>query len=474
MSAAKASKKKPVADVQDALMPPATPALAGAEPLTPTPDTPRAKPRKPRVDTNEGTEDTLMPVAEPKIIHLPDMEVAPETAKTKSETVSELTAEAVSKPAAKPKAVKKSVSKPVADVVSAAEPIAATAETVSAPTAETAVEPIAAAAVEPVAKTIVEAVSKPTAKSANKPAKTAAVEPAAKTVAEVPAEPAVEAIAEPIVEPAAAFRALNLGEPTMRAIIEAGFEAPTPIQEQSIPVLLAGHDLIGQAQTGTGKTAAFALPLAEKLDAGLNHVQAIILLPTRELCIQVAQETHNLTKYSRMRVVPVYGGQPIDRQFRALMGGPQIVVGTPGRVLDHLRRGTLKLGQIRMVILDEADEMLNMGFLEDVEEILKEAPKERQTALFSATMPPRIAALARDYLKNPRRVSIESKHRTVEQVNQTYYEVAPSQKVEALSRILDMESPAAPSCSAGRAVMWMIWAKPCNCAATKRKPCTAK
>ena len=124
-----------------------------------------------------------------------------------------------------------------------------------------------------------------------------------------------------------------------------------------------------------------------------------------------------------MRVVPVYGGQPIDRQFRALMGGPQIVVGTPGRVLDHLRRGTLKLGQIRMVILDEADEMLNMGFLEDVEEILKEAPKERQTALFSATMPPRIAALARDYLNNPKRVSIESKHRTVEQVNQTYYEV---------------------------------------------------
>ncbi len=244
-----------------------------------------------------------------------------------------------------------------------------------------------------------------------------------------------------VVEQAAAFRALNLSEPTMRAIIESGFEAPTPIQAQSIPILLAGQDMIGQAQTGTGKTAAFALPLAERLDATQNHVQAIILLPTRELCIQVAQETHNLTKYKRMRVVPVYGGQPIDRQFRALMGGPQIVVGTPGRVLDHLRRGTLKLNQVRMVVLDEADEMLNMGFLEDVEEILKEAPKERQTALFSATMPPRIAALSRDYLNNPQRVSIESKHRTVSQVAQTYYEVAPSQKVEALARILDMESP---------------------------------
>ena len=262
---------------------------------------------------------------------------------------------------------------------------------------------------------------------------------AAPKIMEGVTEPTAE-IEAPIVQ-AAAFRALNLSEPTMRGIIEAGFEAPTPIQEQAIPVLLQGHDLIGQAQTGTGKTAAFALPLAEKLDASQNHVQAIILLPTRELCIQVAQETHGLTKYNRLRVVPVYGGQPIDRQFRALMGGPQIVVGTPGRVLDHLRRGTLKLNQVRMVVLDEADEMLNMGFLEDVEEILKEAPKERQTALFSATMPPRIAALAREYLNNPQRVSIESKHRTVALVEQTYYEVIPSQKVEALARILDMESP---------------------------------
>jgi ATP-dependent RNA helicase DeaD len=239
----------------------------------------------------------------------------------------------------------------------------------------------------------------------------------------------------------AAFSVLGLSEAVVRGVIDAGFEAPTPIQEQAIPILLQGHDLIGQAQTGTGKTAAFALPLADRIDPTSGIVQAIVLLPTRELCIQVAQETYTLTKHRRLRVVPVYGGQPIDRQFRALMNGPQVVVGTPGRVLDHLRRGTLKLDQIKFVVLDEADEMLNMGFIEDVEEILKDAPKERQTALFSATMPPRIAALARDYLRDPQRVAIESKKRTVAQITQTFYEVMPSQKVEALVRILDHETP---------------------------------
>jgi ATP-dependent RNA helicase DeaD len=268
--------------------------------------------------------------------------------------------------------------------------------------------------------------------------------------AETPAEDRLEAEfgteatpAEPGETPAQAeaFRALHLSEPVMRAVIDAGYEVPTPIQEQSIPILLEGRDLIGQAQTGTGKTAAFALPLAERLDPTQRYPQAIVLLPTRELCIQVAQEMHNLSRYRKLKVVPIYGGQPIDRQFRALSQGPQIVVGTPGRVLDHLRRGTLDLSRVQVVILDEADEMLNMGFLEDVEEILKSAPAERQTALFSATMPPRIAALARDYLKEPQRVSIESKRRTVAQIAQKYYEVAPSQKVEALARILDMETP---------------------------------
>lgn len=266
-------------------------------------------------------------------------------------------------------------------------------------------------------------------------------EPLPAEAAPVESAASVEETAAEEKEPAAAFRALGLHDSIMRAIVEAGFEAPTPIQAQAIPVLLQGHDLIGQAQTGTGKTAAFALPLAQMLDTTQMHVQAIVLLPTRELCIQVAQETHNLSKYRRLRVLPVYGGQPIDRQLRALNMGAHVVVGTPGRVLDHLRRGSLDLTKTRIVVLDEADEMLNMGFLEDVEEILKSAPTERQTALFSATMPPRIAALARDYLKDPQRVSIESKRRTVAQITQTYYEVMPSQKVEALARILDHETP---------------------------------
>jgi len=279
------------------------------------------------------------------------------------------------------------------------------------------------------------------------PESTAAPEPAAAPeVTAWPAAPAEivsegEGDAEDTVPPGKLFRDLNLSEATLRAVIEAGFEAPTPIQEQSIPVLLSGRDLIGQAQTGTGKTAAFALPIADLLDSSFHYPQAIVLLPTRELCIQVAQETYNLSKYRKLKVVPVYGGQPIDRQFRALSQGAQVVVGTPGRVLDHLRRGTLDLSRVRIVVLDEADEMLNMGFLEDVEEILKDAPEARQTALFSATMPPRIAALAKTYLRDPERVTIESKRRTVALVEQKYYEVAPSQKVEALSRILDMESP---------------------------------
>ena len=282
MSAAKASKKKPVADVQDALTPPANPALAGAEPLTPTPDTPRAKTRKPRADTNEGTEDTLMPVAEPKIteilkdlptmeVPLSAMEVAPETAQTKSEVANGIAADAITKTAARAaaKAAKKAAAAPVAEVVPDAD-----AKPTTKAAKKTAAEPVVAAVSAPV------------------------VEPAVKPIVEPIVEAAAEPVAEPIVVQAAAFRALNLSEQTMRAIIEAGFEAPTPIQEQSIPVLLAGHDLIGQAQTGTGKTAAFALPMAEKLDATLNYPQAIVLLPTRELCIQVAQETHNLSKYT--------------------------------------------------------------------------------------------------------------------------------------------------------------------------------
>jgi len=237
------------------------------------------------------------------------------------------------------------------------------------------------------------------------------------------------------------FSDLALSEPVMRAINDLGFEAPTPIQARSIPVLLAGRDLIGQAQTGTGKTAAFALPLIENSDRANPAVQALILEPTRELAIQVAGGILALAKHTGLRVVPVYGGQPLDRQFRALRDGAHIVVGTPGRLLDHLRRGTLVVDQVKVCVLDEADEMLALGFLEDMETILAELPEQRQLAFFSATMPPRIAALTKRFLKDPVHIAIDAKRRTVEATNQTYYEVAPGRKLEALARVLDMETP---------------------------------
>lgn len=238
-----------------------------------------------------------------------------------------------------------------------------------------------------------------------------------------------------------AFSELALAEPVARAVTEMGFETPTPIQARAIPLLLAGRDLIGQAQTGTGKTAAFALPLIQKCEPSRRETQALVLEPTRELAVQVAGGIHDLAKHTGLRVVPVYGGQPIDRQFRALSGGAQVVVGTPGRVLDHLRRGTLTLDQVQTCVLDEADEMLALGFLEDMEEILSLLPEARQLAFFSATMPPRIEAMARRFLRNPAHVSIESRRRTVDTTSQTYYEVPRGQKLEALARVLDMETP---------------------------------
>ena len=237
------------------------------------------------------------------------------------------------------------------------------------------------------------------------------------------------------------FSDLELPEPVARAVAEIGFETPTPIQARAIPLLLAGRDLIGQAQTGTGKTAAFALPLVSKLDASRRETQALILAPTRELAVQVAGGIHDLAKFTGLRVVPVYGGQPIDRQIRALQGGAQIVVGTPGRVQDHLRRGSLTFDNVSYCVLDEADEMLALGFLEDIETILAELPTQRQTAFFSATVPPRIGELMKRFLQNPARVIIESKQRTLSTTNQAYYEVAPGKKLEALGRILDMETP---------------------------------
>ncbi|CAN5492387.1 DEAD/DEAH box helicase [soil metagenome] len=260
--------------------------------------------------------------------------------------------------------------------------------------------------------------------------------------AEKPAEPAVPVATE--LEPpqeVPTFAELGLSEPITRAIAGLGFESPTPIQARAIPVLLQGGDLIGQAQTGTGKTAAFALPLIEKLDPSRPVTQALIMAPTRELAVPVAGGIYELAKHTGLRAVPVYGGQPIDRQFRALKQGAHIVVGTPGRILDHLRRGSLNLSEVKHCVLDEADEMLALGFAEDMDAILAQLPEERQIAFFSATMPARIAALGQKYLRNPKRVSIEAKQRTVDAVKQTYYDVPKGKKLEALARVLDMESP---------------------------------
>jgi ATP-dependent RNA helicase DeaD len=237
------------------------------------------------------------------------------------------------------------------------------------------------------------------------------------------------------------FDALGLSAPVRRAVAEAGFERPTPIQARTIPLLLADRDVIGQAQTGTGKTAAYALPLIERTDPTRPDTQALVLAPTRELAVQIAGEIHTLARYTNLRVVPVYGGQPIDRQFRALRAGAQIVVGTPGRLLDHLRRGSLTVQAVQRCVLDEADEMLALGFLEDMEAILAQLPPERQIALFSATIPPRIAALAKHFLRAPARATITAKRRTVATTTQAYYEVPPGKKREALYRVLDMETP---------------------------------
>lgn len=237
------------------------------------------------------------------------------------------------------------------------------------------------------------------------------------------------------------FDQLGLSPETLRGVEAAGYDSPTPIQAQAIPVFLEGVDLIAQAQTGTGKTAAFALPLVDLLDPEVAAPQALIVAPTRELAVQVSEAIYTLGRGRGFRVLPIYGGQPIDRQLRGLRAGAQIIVGTPGRLLDHLRRGSLDLTRVRTVVLDEADEMLAMGFIEDIEMILEALPEQRQIGLFSATMPPPIARLATRFLRDPRRVTIEATPHTVPQIRQSYYEVSPQHKVDALTRILDMETP---------------------------------
>jgi ATP-dependent RNA helicase DeaD len=239
----------------------------------------------------------------------------------------------------------------------------------------------------------------------------------------------------------ATFQDLGLGEPILKAIAELGYEEPTAIQARTIQRVTEGADVIAQAQTGTGKTAAFALPIIQKLDPALRQPQALVLTPTRELAVQVAEAFQSYGKYQQISILPVYGGQPIERQLRALERGVQIVVGTPGRVLDHIRRGTLRLGDIRSLVLDEADEMLDMGFIEDIEAILETTPPERQTMLFSATMPDPIVKLAKRYLKDPERISVESEQLTVPQIRQVYYEVGGRDKFEVIARVLDFERP---------------------------------
>ena len=238
------------------------------------------------------------------------------------------------------------------------------------------------------------------------------------------------------------FEELQLDDRIIRAITEMGFEEASPIQAQAIPVVLEGRDIIGQAQTGTGKTAAFGLPLLQRVDPKVKKLQAIVLLPTRELAIQVAEELRRFAKFMHgIKVLPIYGGQDIVRQIRALKDGTQIVVGTPGRVMDHMRRKTVKTDHVHTVVLDEADEMLNMGFLEDMETILSQLPAERQTLMFSATMPPAIAEIARKFQTDPVTVRVIKKELTFPKVTQYYYEVKPKNKVEVMCRLLDLYDP---------------------------------
>ncbi len=237
------------------------------------------------------------------------------------------------------------------------------------------------------------------------------------------------------------FADLQLSPGVLEAIGDLGFEEPTPIQDQTIRPLIEGRDVIAQAQTGTGKTAAFAIPIVECVDPQELRVQAIVLAPTRELAVQDAEATHRLGRVKGVSVLPIYGGQPIYRQLHALARGVQVVIGTPGRVLDHLRRGSLTLDAVRFVVLDEADEMLDMGFVEDIESILDAVPSPHQTALFSATIPPRIAHLAEKYLNDPVRISIAPTELTVPAIDQFYVPVTARNKLDVLARLLDHEMP---------------------------------
>ena len=235
------------------------------------------------------------------------------------------------------------------------------------------------------------------------------------------------------------FKDLDISSEIQRAVEDMGFEEATPIQSLAIPHILEGKDVTGQAQTGTGKTAAFGIPILEMVDPSERELQAVILCPTRELAIQVAEELKKLSTYlKRVNVLPIYGGQPIERQIKALRKGVQIIIGTPGRVMDHMRRGTLEMGNVKVLVLDEADEMLDMGFREDIEFVLDYIPDQRQILLFSATMSPDILYITRRYQDDPEFLKVVPKELTVPETEQVYFEVKEKMKLDVLSRLLDI------------------------------------
>ena len=233
------------------------------------------------------------------------------------------------------------------------------------------------------------------------------------------------------------FGSLHINRRIYQALIDMGFEEPTPIQSKAIPLIMEGKDIVGQAQTGTGKTAAFGIPIINNLTVKKIHVQSLVITPTRELAIQVAEEISKIGRFLRVKTLPIYGGQSIDRQIRALQRGVQVVIGTPGRLLDHLHRGTLKLEQVKIVVLDEADEMLDMGFIDDITAILESTPNNRQTLMFSATMPDEIKKLSIKYMHNPDFIHVNRQNLTVPQIDQIYYETTELAKMDVLCRLLD-------------------------------------
>jgi ATP-dependent RNA helicase DeaD len=237
------------------------------------------------------------------------------------------------------------------------------------------------------------------------------------------------------------FQELGLSSSLMESISKMGFEEPSPIQAQTIPLGLQNRDVIGQAQTGTGKTAAFGIPLIEKIDVKNENIQAVVVAPTRELAIQVSEELYKIGYHKRSRVLPIYGGQDINRQMRSLKKNPHIIVGTPGRLLDHINRKTIRLNAVHTIVLDEADEMLNMGFIEDIEAILSNVPSDRQTLLFSATMPDPIRRIAEKFMNNPELVKVKAKEMTVPNITQYYLETHERKKFDVLTRLLDIQSP---------------------------------